>query len=609
MVQVLTGPRFVRAVRAGSLAVVRQQEAINRINVFPVPDADTGTNLASTLRVAAVAVSVPPLPVGLAVRKVADAALEGARGNSGAIMAQFFHGLAEALQSHVRCTAVEFAQAVRRAVEAAHQAMSHPVEGTILSVLRAWGEEVEAAARDGVRDFGELLSRSLIRARQALTRTTEQLEVLRKNKVVDAGAQGFVCFLEGVVSFFRDRRAADLRQVGLSGSEPTPFAAAHADMQTSFRFCSEALLSGERLDRKAVARLIEPLGDSLVVAGGGSRLRVHLHTNEPQRLFAVLATVGSVERTKIEDMILQQLVHRSPYRVGLVTDSSCDVPESWLAGTHVVRVPLHILFGEESFADGVEITPAQFYQRLAASPVAPRTSQPAVGEYRRVFQRLLERHEGVVCVTLSSGLSGTYQAALAAAREVDPDRIRVVDSKGLSVTLGLVMEAVVAKAAAGGSLDEVAAAAEEAAEQTRLFAAIPSLETAARSGRVSPGLARLSKLLHLRPILTLDESGKAAKAGVALGFASCLRGLVRKAKAFAGDSPVKLMVAHANAIGAAEYVAERLCMAFGVDEIPIVNLSPVLAAHTGPGSVGIAVRRVDPLAGPDPRGYISGNPG
>lgn len=601
MVQVLTGPRFVRAVRAGSLAVVKQQEAINRINVFPVPDADTGTNLASTLRVAAVAVSVPPLPVGLAVRKVADAALEGARGNSGAIMAQFFHGLAEALQNHVRCTAVEFAQAVQRAVEAAQQAMAHPVEGTILSVLRAWGEEVEAGVRDGVRDFGELLARSLSRARQALVRTTEQLEVLRRNKVVDAGAQGFVCFLEGVVSFFRDRRAADVRQAGLSFAATTPFAAAHAEMQTAFRFCSEALLSGEKLDRKAVAKLLEPLGDSLVVAGGGSRLRVHLHTNEPQRLFALLATVGTVEKTKIEDMILQQLAHRSPYRVGLVTDSSCDLPESTLAGTHLVRVPLHILFGEESFADGVEITPAQFYQRLATSPVAPKTSQPAVGEYRKVFERLLERHEGVVCVTLSSGLSGTYQAALAAAKEVDPERIRVVDSKGLSVTLGLVMEAVADKAAAGGSLEEVAQAAHEAAQQTKLFAAIPSLETAAKTGRVSPGLARISTLLHLRPILTLDGAGKAAKAGVTLGFASCLRGLVRKAKQYAGTSPVKLMVAHANAIGAAEYVAERLCKVFGVEDIPIVNLSPVLAAHTGPGSVGIAIRRLDPLAARNPK--------
>lgn len=598
MVQQLTGPRFLRAMRAGALAVVRKQETLNRINVFPVPDADTGTNLASTLRVAAISGNAPaPLALGAAVRRVADAALEGARGNSGAIMAQFFHGLAESLGSQIVANAQEFSRAAKKAVDAACQAIAHPVEGTILSVLKAWSGEVELAVQQGVRDFGVLLTRSLGRAREALLHTTEQLEVLRKNKVVDAGAQGFVCFLEGVVAFFRDRRVADIRKVGLSTTEPTPFAAAHAEMETKYRFCSEALLSGERLDRKAIGKLIQPLGDSLVVAGGGSRLRVHLHTNEPQRVFSILAAQGKVERTKIEDMLLQQLVNRSQYRVGLVTDSSCDLPESVFSATCVVRVPLHIFFGEESLADGVEITPAEFYQRLETSPVSPRTSQPAVGEYRRVFRQLLERHEGVVCVTLSSGLSGTYQAALAAAREVDRERVRVVDSKGLSVTLGLVIEAVVEKAAAGGSLEEVEEAARVAAASTKLFAAVPSLKTAARSGRVSPGLARLSTLLHLRPLLTLNQEGKAEKAGVALGFGACLRGLVKKAKKFAGDGPVKLLIAHANAIGAAEYLAQRLTMVFGAEDIPIVNLSPVLAAHTGPGSVGLGVRRLSPLAG------------
>lgn len=598
MVYQLTSPRFLRAVRAGALRVVREQETLNRINVFPVPDGDTGTNLASTLRMAAIGPSASsPLALGAAVRSVADAALEGARGNSGAIMAQFFHGLAESLRGQIRANAEEFSRAVKKAVDAACQGIAHPVEGTVLSVLKAWSEEIELAVQEEVREFGVLLTRSLGRAKEALSRTTEQLEVLRKNKVVDAGAQGFVCFLEGVVAFFRDRRAADIRKVGVSTTEATPFAAAHADMETNYRFCSEALLSGDRLDRKAIGKLIQPLGDSLVVAGGGSRLRVHLHTNEPQRVFSILATQGKVERTKIEDMILQQVVHRSPYRVGLVTDSSCDLPESVFAATHVVRVPLHIFFGEESFADGVEITPAEFYQRLQTSPIPPRTSQPAVGEYRRIFRELLERHEGVVCVTLSSGLSGTYQAALAAAADVDRERVRVVDSKGLSVTLGLVIEAMVDKAAAGGSLPEVEEVARAAVASTKLFAAVPSLKTAARSGRVSPGLARLSTLLHLLPLLTLNQAGKAEKAGVALGFRACLRGLVKKAKKFAGDGPVRLLVAHANARGAAEDLAQRLAMVFGVDDISIVNLSLVLAAHTGPGSVGLGVRRLSPLAG------------
>ncbi len=593
MVETLTGPRFARALRAGALAVAREQESLNRINVFPVPDADTGTNLAATLRAAAAALTAPRgITVGQTARVAADAALDGARGNSGAILAQFLHGLAEAIGNKVAVTTKDFAVAVRRGVEAAHQALQRPVGGTILSVLKEWGACLEEHARS-VPDFGELLSRALGPTRVALANTPRQLAVLARNGVVDAGAQGFVYFLEGVSELFGDRRLADWRRSGLSLAQPTPFVAAHAETDFSFRYCSEALLTGERLDRKEIAAVVAPLGSSLVVAGGGSRLRVHLHTNEPQRLFTVLASVGTIERTKIDDMILQQIATHAA-TVALVSDSGCDLPEATAHAIALVRVPLQLAFGDETFTDGVDITPPQFYQRLVATTVPPKTSQPAVGEYRATFQRLLASHESIICVALSGGLSGTYQAASAAALQVDPQRIRVVDSRQVSVSQGLVAEAVGEALAAGAKLDEAAATALKTRDEVRLFAAIPSLDLAARGGRVSPSIARLTQVFGLKAVLTIDEQGKAVRAGIHTGFAASLRGLVRRAAAFAGNRRVRLLVAHANAIGAAEYVAERLCRQFGVSDTPVVNLAAVLAAHTGPGAVGVGVRRLEP---------------
>jgi uncharacterized protein len=593
MVQTLTGPRLARALRAGALAVAREQESLNRINVFPVPDADTGTNLASTLRAAAAALTAPRgITVGQTARVAADAALDGARGNSGAIFAQFLHGLAEAIGTKVVVTPKDFAEAVRRGVDAAHQALQRPVEGTILSVLKEWGARIEEHARN-VPDFGELLRRALEPTRVALANTPRQLAVLAKNGVVDAGAQGFVYFLEGISEFFTNRRLADWRRSGLSLVQPTPFAAAHAETDFSYRYCAEALLVGERLDRKAIAAAVTSLGSSLVVAGGGSRLRVHLHTNEPQRLFAMLAGLGTIERTKIDDMVLQQIAAREA-SIALVSDSGCDLPEATAHVIALVRVPLQLSFGEQTFTDGVDITSPQFYQRLETATVPPKTSQPAVGDYRTTFQRLLETHEGVVCVALSAGLSGTYQAALAAAQQVDPQRIRVIDTRQVSVSEGLIAEAVGEALATGADLDAAEAMALSARDNVRLFAAIPSLEMAARGGRVSPSIARISRILNLKPILTLNDDGKAIKAGVCAGFGAALRGLVRRAARFAGNRRVRLLVAHANAVGAAEYAAERLCRRFRVSDIPIVNLAAVLAAHTGPGAVGIAVRRLDP---------------
>jgi DegV family protein with EDD domain len=594
MVHTLTGPRLARALRAGALAVAQEQESLNRINVFPVPDADTGANLASTLRAAAAVLTTPnELTVGQTARTAADAALDGARGNSGAIFAQFLHGLAESMGNRVSVTPKEFVAAARRGTEAAQQALAQPVEGTILSVLRAWAAALEEQAAK-IHDFGELLGRALERAREALANTPKQLAVLARHGVVDAGAQGFVYFLEGISAFFRDRRAASWRRAGLSEAQPTPFAAAHAELDATYRFCSEGLLSGEHLDRKAIARSVEPLGGSLVVAGGGSRLRVHLHTNEPQRLFAMLAAFGKLERTKIDDMVLQQLAAREA-KIALVSDSSCDLPEAAAHAIGLVRVPLSVSFGEETYTDGVDITPPQFYQRLATATVPPKTSQPAVGDFRSTFQRLLETHEGIVSVNLSGGLSGTYQAAAAAARKVDPHRIRVVDTGQVSVALGLVAEAVGEAIAAGGNLDEVAALAQRLSREIKLFAAIPSLDMAVRGGRVSAAEARIAGLFRINPVLTIGEDGKAQRNGIHLGFGASLRGLVTRAARFARGRPVRLLVAHASAVGAAQYVAERLCVRFGVADIPIVNLTAVLAAHVGPGTVGVAVRALGEL--------------
>jgi len=590
MVQVLTGPRLARALRAGALAVVREQETLNRINVFPVPDADTGANLASTLRAAAAALTTPRgITVAQTARTAADAALDGARGNSGAIFAQFLHGLAESMGSRVHLTTREFIAAARRGADAAQQALAQPVEGTILSVLRAWASALEESGQK-LHDFAELLRLGLERAREALANTPKQLAVLAKNGVVDAGAQGFVYFLEGVSRFFGDRRAASWRKAGLSLAQPTPFAAAHAEVDLTYRYCAEGLLSGEWLDRKAIARTVAPLGSSLVVAGGGSRLRVHLHTNEPQRLFSTLAEHGTVERTKIDDMVMQQLAARQA-RIALVSDSACDLPEATAHALGLVRVPLSISFGDDTFTDGVDITPAQFYQRLVASGEPPKTSQPAVGEFRNAFARLLATHEGVVSLHLAGGLSGTFQAARAAAEQVDPSRIRVIDTGQVSVALGVIVEAVGEALAAGTGLDDAATLAERVTAETTLFAALPSLEMAARGGRVSRRLAWISRTLGLVPILTMSD-GKAVKAGVHLGFAAALRGMARRVGRFARGGPIRIVVAHASAVGAAEFLAERMCQRLGMTDIPIVNLTAVLAAHTGAGGVGVGVRRL-----------------
>jgi DegV family protein with EDD domain len=586
-----SGATFSRVVRAGALAVVREQEALNRINVFPVRDADTGANLAATLKAAASRLgSEAPQSVGDAARVAADGALDGARGNSGAIFAQFLHGLASSLERLRRADGRQFAEAAENGTRSAYLALQDPREGTILSVLRAWSHELSRRAHE--EDLPEMLHGGLAAAREALAATPHQLEVLARSHVVDAGGQGFVFFLEGL----RD---------ALTGNEPAwvpveaqphglpPFSGEHDQVDERFRFCTEALLTprdGVPLSRDDVMVRVTELGESLVVAGGEARLRVHIHTNEPKRFFATVAEVGHIERTKVDDMVVQQLACRTT-ALGLVTDSTTDLPEDEAISLGIMAVPLTLTLGDEEYLDGVDITLDGFIQRILAGDGVPRSSQPAVADLVQTYRRLLECRDGVVSVHIAAALSGTVQAARTAAREVDPERIRVVDSCSVSIGAGLLVEAVGEAITSGADLDEVERIAESVKREIRVFGAVKSLDFAVRGGRVSPRLAKSMDRLHLSPIIALDETGKAGRAGAALGFDRALNTIVRRVVRYAGDGPARAMVVHSGDQPGAEFVAARLAAHLGGD-VPVVRAGAVLTTHVGLGCVTAAVRRL-----------------
>ena len=588
----MTGAVFSRVVRAGALAVVREQETLNRINVFPVRDADTGANLAATLRAAASRLgSEAPESVGAAARAAADGALDGARGNSGAIFAQFLHGLASSMERLRQADGPQFAAAAASGTESAYSALQEPREGTILSVFRAWSHELNRRAHD--EDLPELLHSGLVSAREALAATPRQLDVLARSHVVDAGGQGFVYFLEGLIDSLRGGHEAAWAPAEAPAHGLPPFSEEHDEIDDRFRFCTEALLTprgGAALSRDLVMTRVSGLGDSLVVAGGDHRLRIHLHTNEPQHFLASVAELGVIERSKIDDMVLQQLAGREA-SIAIVTDSTTDLPEETAFRLGVVAVPLTLSLGEEEFLDGVDITLDGFIHRIVSGTGAPRSSQPAVADFAQTYRHLLEYREGVVSVHIAGAMSGTVQSARAAAREVDSKRIRVIDSCLVSIGAGLLLEAVGETIAAGADLDEVERVAERVKGEIRVFGTVASLDFAVRGGRVSPRLARTLDRLHLAPIITFDEVGKPGKGGAALGFDRALNAIVKRAVHFAGGAPARAMVVHSGDQAGADFVAARLRERLG-GEVPVVRAGAVLTTHVGLGSVTAAVRRL-----------------
>ncbi|HEX7253518.1 MAG TPA: DegV family protein [Thermoanaerobaculia bacterium] len=589
----LDGSRLSRAVIAGARFVVDRAEPLNKINVFPVPDGDTGSNMASTLQKVAAGISrVRQRHVREMSRRLADEAVTSARGNSGAILAQFFCGFSEGLPDRPRVETTDFAAAVTQAAESAYSAIARPVEGTILTVVRDWARQVSQGA-SRTRDFADLLPESLTAAKESLANTPNQMKALKKAGVVDAGAQGFVYLIEGVVRYLREaaRRA-------IPAPPPEEVRAAVFDKTPEsilFRYCTEALLEGERIDRAELRRQAALLGDSIVIAGGAERVRLHVHTNEPEKLFEVMGRLAEVAQTKVEDMHAQhetRFDQNRVQRVGVVTDSTCDLPQSIFEELNVGVVPVRVFFGSENYLDRVTIMPAEFYARFAVTNVAPTTSQPPPADFTQVYRNVATHAGSIVSVHLSGAVSGTLQAARVGARPVEKTALEHVDSRNVSVGLGLIVRTAAEAAQAGKSADEVARIARAAAERTRLFIAVPTLEHLVRGGRVSAVRGFVAKLLGLLPVLTLSSEGKAEAVAKGRGFAAARRkmmGLLFAAAGPGANASRRFGVAHCDSPELAEALAREIRERYPESDVMIVECGPALGAHGGPGAVAVAV--------------------
>ena len=229
----IDGKQLYHSFLAGAQRIFDHQKLLNKINVFPVADADTGTNLASTMR-SIMDASVPTDNPKLAAVALADAALTGARGNSGIIFAQFLYGFSNEIATNKPLDIQSFAESVKKAVAYAYDAIANPVEGTILTVIKDWAEYIYLL-KDRIDDFIRLLVEAYNKALESLSATTRQLEVLARSHVVDAGAKGFVYWLEGIKDFFT-LGAEQLKNVAVVADEVVEEAVEMPHDIITFRF-------------------------------------------------------------------------------------------------------------------------------------------------------------------------------------------------------------------------------------------------------------------------------------------------------------------------------------------------------------------------------------
>ncbi len=298
------GRRFMHAVEYSLRWLEINAEAIDRLNVYPVPDGDTGTNMVLTLRAAIrEATDNPSNNVDVVAANLARGALLGARGNSGVILSQIIRGLAEGLDGHREFGITEFSTALERAYQVGYKAVTNPVEGTILTVARDAGEAAQSA-QSQVDSVEELIAQVVDATRESVANTPNLLDVLAEAGVVDAGGQGLHVIYEGLLRSLRGEPLPEAADLDRATDVFAAFAEVHQTDEHGF--CTEFVVHGTDLDTDAMRNDFAKIGESLLVVGDDKLVRVHIHTEVPGDAVNAAMTYGELDQLKADNMDLQQ---------------------------------------------------------------------------------------------------------------------------------------------------------------------------------------------------------------------------------------------------------------------------------------------------------------
>lgn len=364
------GQELKRILAAATAWLERHAEAINALNVFPVPDGDTGINMLLTMRAALAEIAnMSEHSVSAIAHAVAHGSLMGARGNSGVILSQLMRGFARALRGKETLDAADFAAAMQEASDTAYKGVIKPVEGTILTVGREAAAEAEAVARES-DDLLYVLERTVAAAEASVDRTPTLLDVLAEAGVVDAGGQGLFIIMEGALRFLKGEPMEVVMPVEMATADVGP-APTHEGMQ--YGYCTEFILQGQHLNLNEMRETITSMGDSALVVGDDRLIRVHVHTFHPGQVLEYATSKGILRKIKVENMEDQ---HQDFLRLSQ-EEGRLQAPVEELSDIGIVVV-----------APGPGL--ARVFESLGASAVVPggQTMNPSTEELLQAIESL-----------------------------------------------------------------------------------------------------------------------------------------------------------------------------------------------------------------------------
>ncbi len=579
--------KVYNAILAGASEVMKNRVHLNNINVFPVADGDTGSNLFSTMDTI-IRTSKLKSDFKTTIDSVADAALVGARGNSGIIFAQFFNGFSQAFDSG-ELTIEKFIESNNAGYEFAYKAIAKPVEGTVITVMNTYVIALKEAASK-TSDYIKMLELSYEEVEQAVKNTPNQLKLLKKESVVDSGAEGFMFFLKGFIQFLKGDKQEFERKESFD-FDPTFDKSEHSLQEIKYRYCTEAMIVENKVNPDVIIEKLSKYGDSLIVAANERTGRVHIHTDTPDLVFEELASFSEVVYQKADDMQRQSdVVFNRLHDIAVVTDSIADLPTEFIDKYQIHVVNINILIERANYFDKLTINNRMVDELMDKSLAHPTTSQPDIKTVENLYNYLLSHYKSVIVLTVSSSLSGTFNVFNKVRENLKlEDKVTIIDTLQNSGAEGLLVELTARKVSQGLSHRQVVDEVTDLVRKSKIIVKVKTLKNMISSGRLSSKAGRIAKLVKLRPLITLDEMGNGTIETIAFTDSNAYKKLLKRVKRLHQKQKItEYNVVHIMNEIEGNRLANDLEKIIGFKANYITETSSVIAIGAGNGATAVS---------------------
>lgn len=579
--------------------IEKEKENINKINVFPVPDQDTGNNLAKTL--AGIKNAIENKDYNSAedlANDILEASLSSAQGNAGVIYTGFLAGfLSQISQKEIDSSVL--GSAFRKGEERARQSIQNPKQGTILDVIAAAAKTMEEEGKNK-KDVPSSLKSAIKSTNEALLKTREQMPIYKKANVVDAGGLGFLMIIESYLEALKDKKTAS------SFSEiKTSEKVKNIVQIISARFEVVALVENPRLSDVEMRKMLSRFGNSLDIVQIKNKMKIHIHTDLPKDVVSAIKQKGQILSIRTQDMSKEIIGEPSVKEtsIGLITDPLANLTDKIIEryGIEIVRYVYD--WPEENMLRGENI-----YQKMKDAADKgitnlPKTSQPSPKDFLNAFQKKLSQgFKEVLCINFSSKLSGGYNSACQA-RNLMPEeqkkRVYIFDSMNASAGQALIVLKAIESIQAHKNIKEILSELQKESERVKLYGIPNDPKWLEWGGRISKSqaqwLKRLKKI-RINPLLGI-KNGKIEKIGFSAGAKEMSEAIFKKIisetkKSRKENKNIRTVITHCDNQQAAEKLKEMLRQENF--EVSFVNLTDsIIGVHVGPGSLLAAWTEID----------------